>query len=187
MSGLETAIGELEARDARVAAELTRVEAAQSEVDALRAQAEAAAETLAWLPQAASENAYALDQARRARDEAAAVVDTADDESRPAAEAALAAAERAVARLDEHRRAFAEQERETRRRAGELVAGVGGADSLDEALALLSQRRGALLVEHSQLARERDAVVREASELLALVTGDPSASTSVAGLRARLT
>jgi hypothetical protein len=53
-------------------------------------------------------------------------------------------------------------------------------------LDLLSQRRGALLVEHSNLARERDAVVREASELLGSVLGDPFAATSVAGLRERL-
>jgi len=46
--------------------------------------------------------------------------------------------------------------------------------------------RGALIVEHSNLVREREAVVREASELLASVRGDAMAVTSVAGLRARL-
>jgi hypothetical protein len=50
----------------------------------------------------------------------------------------------------------------------------------------VSQARGALLVEHSGLAREREAVVREASELLGSVLGDPLAATSVAGLRNRL-
>jgi hypothetical protein len=57
----------------------------------------------------------------------------------------------------------------------------------DGTVEMLSARRGALLVEHSGLAREREAVVREASELLAAATGDPFAATSVAGLRARLT
>jgi hypothetical protein len=49
-----------------------------------------------------------------------------------------------------------------------------------------SVARGALLVEHSGLARERDAVVREASELLGSVLGEPLAATSAAGLRGRL-
>jgi hypothetical protein len=53
-------------------------------------------------------------------------------------------------------------------------------------LAWASHRRGELIVEHSGLAREREAVVREASELLGSLTGDARASTSVQGLRDRL-
>ena len=49
-----------------------------------------------------------------------------------------------------------------------------------------SLARGGLLVAEAGLARERDALVREASELVASVSGDPLASTSVAGVRARL-
>jgi chromosome segregation ATPase len=176
---------DLEARDARVAAELTAVEALQAELDEQRAHAARLADVLAWLPQAVSENEHALHQALRHRDEAAAAVRDAEDEDEPAAEAALAAAEADVARLEEHRRAFAQQSDEAHAEAVALARDVG-ASGLDDTLELLSQRRGALLVEHSNLARERDAVVREASELLGSVLGDPLTSTSVAGLRERL-
>jgi uncharacterized phage infection (PIP) family protein YhgE len=161
---------ELEARDARVAAELARVEEEQRAVDEERARAAELAELLAWLPQAISENDYSLHEAVSRRDEAA---------------AALRAAEADIARLDEHRAAFARQTEE----ASDAVAALAGTlhtAGLEDTLEKLSQRRGALLVEHSNLARERDAVVREASELLASVLGDPLTSTSVAGLRERL-
>ena len=161
---------ELEARDARVAAELGRVEEEQRAVDAQRARAAELAELLAWLPQAVSENEYALHEAASRRDEAA---------------AALRAAEAEVARLEEHPAAFARQTEEARHAVAALARtlATGG---LDDTLEKLSQRRGALLVEHTNLARERDAVVREASELLGSVLGDPLTSTSVAGLRERL-
>jgi hypothetical protein len=76
-------------------------------------------------------------------------------------------------------------------RAAELGLEVpNAATETPAALAALdewaSRERGALLLEHSGLVRERDAVVREASELLASVLGEPFASTSVAGLRGRL-
>jgi hypothetical protein len=100
-------------------------------------------------------------------------------------EAALAAAEADVARLEEHRRAFARQGDDLRAEV-EALAHTVGTSGLAATLEELSQQRGALLVEHSSLVRERDAVVREASELLASVLGDPLASTSVAGLRERL-
>jgi hypothetical protein len=176
---------DLEARDARVAEQLARVEGQQAELDEQRAHAARLADVLAWLPQAVSENEYALHHAMRHRDAAAASLRDAEDEDKPAAEAALAAAEADVTRLEEHRRAFVRQSDEAHAEAVELARDVG-ASGLDDLLETLSQRRGALLVEHSNLARERDAVVREASELLGSVLGDPLASTSVAGLRERL-
>jgi hypothetical protein len=60
------------------------------------------------------------------------------------------------------------------------------AAGLDAAHEWASQARGALILERSQLARERDALVREASELVGSVTGEPLASTAVAGIRHRL-
>ena len=173
MTDVESALrlaAELEARDARVAAQLGRVEEEQRVVDAQRARAAELAELLEWLPQAISENEYSRREAVSRRDEAA---------------AALAAAEADVARLEEHRTAFARQTEE----ANDAVAALARAlhtTGLDATLEELSQRRGSLLVERSNLARERDAVVREASELLGSVLGDPLTSTSVAGLRARL-
>ena len=181
MEPLLTLATELEDRDARIAARLARVEAEQAELEALREHAARLADLLAWLPQAVSENEYALHQAERRRDEAAAAPAEADE----AAEAALAAAEADVARLAEHRHAFARQGDAARAEVAELARTVGAPD-LDGTIEELSQRRGALLVEHSNLARERDAVVREASELLGSVLGDPLVSTSVAGLRERL-
>jgi chromosome segregation ATPase len=176
MESLLALAADLEARDAHVAAQLARIESEQASVESQRAVATRLAELLAWLPQAVSENEYALHQALRRRDEQAAAVRDAADDAEEAAAAALAAAEADVARLEEHRRAFARQGDEARAE----LAGLG--TTIEE----LSERRGALLVEHSNLARERDAVVREASELLGSVLGDPFAATSVAGLRERL-
>ena len=170
---------ELEERDARIAARLARVETEQAEVETLRAHAARLADLLAWLPQAVSENEYALYRAEQRRSAAAAAA------AAEGAEAALAAAEADVTRLGEHRHAFARQGDEARAEVAELAHTLGASD-LDGAVEELSQRRGALLLEHSNLARERDAVVREASELLGSVLGDPLASTSVAGLRERL-
>ena len=55
-------------------------------------------------------------------------------------------------------------------RVHDVPAPAGG---LDGALEWASRARGALLLEHSGLARERDAIVREASELLGSVLGEP--------------
>ena len=57
---------------------------------------------------------------------------------------------------------------------------------LDGTLDWAARARGELLVSHAALAAERDMIVREASELVASVLGDPLAATSVAGVRQRL-
>ena len=57
---------------------------------------------------------------------------------------------------------------------------------LDGALEWAAQARGELLVAHAALATEREKLVREASELVASVLGEPLAATSVAGIRSRL-
>jgi hypothetical protein len=49
-----------------------------------------------------------------------------------------------------------------------------------------ARARGELLVAHAALATERDKVVREATELMAGVLGEPLISTPVAGVRARV-
>ena len=176
---------ELERRDALVAAELARVERLQAEVDALRARAAAAADARGWLAQAAAENEDALHRATRTRELAAAALAEAEDDTRLAAEASLAAADAECVRLEEHRHAFARQTDVARNQADRLEQAVG-ASGLEATIAVLSHRRGALLVERSGLARERESIVREASELLGSVLGDPLAATPVAGLRDRL-
>jgi hypothetical protein len=79
------------------------------------------------------------------------------------------------------------------RRAAELATELGHAydgpptgPGVDCALEWAARARGALLVAHAGLATEREEVVREASELVASVLGEPLASTSVADLRSRL-
>lgn len=185
MESLLALAADLEERDARIAAQLARVESEQGELDTQRVCAAQLADRLAWLAQAVSENGHALQLAARRRDEAAAALGAADEDARPAAEVALAAAEADVARLAEHRAAFVRQTDEAQEDVT-VLARTLRVTGLDDMLEELSQRRGALLVEHSNLARERDAVVREASELLGSVLGDPLVATSVAGLRERL-
>ena len=178
---------ELERRDAVVAAELVRVEAAQAEVEEIRVQAAEAAAFLASLPDALA--GFAADE-ERAEDERvaarAALAAAAEDELAAArARAAIADAEARSARAREHQIALEQDGAVRRDEAAALAARVGVAD-LAAVLAWASHRRGELLVEHSGLAREREAVVREASELLGALTGDAWAATSVQGLRARL-
>jgi chromosome segregation ATPase len=203
---------ELERRDTDVAQALTDVERLQAEVEELRAHATAAAAFLDALPAALAERAAdersasdARDRAERAVREAEQVVEGARKEGqRLDAERSLRrarddlhAAELWVARA---RGAHAELERdgEVRRAEAEALAGravelapqvrdvpTGSAD-LDGALEWAARARGALLLEHSGLAREREEVVREATELLANVLGDPLTATAVAGVRKRL-
>jgi hypothetical protein len=177
---------ELERRDAVVAAELVRVEAAQAEVEDVRMQAAAAAAFLASVPAALA--GFAADEERAEDDRAAAqaAIEAAEDELvAERARARLADANGRAARAREHQHALEQEGAARRDEAVRLAAGVG-VDDLDAVLAWASHRRGELIVEHSGLAREREAVVREASELLGSVTGDAWAATSVQGLRARL-
>jgi chromosome segregation ATPase len=203
---------ELERRDADVAQALTSVERLRTEVDELRAHAAAAAAFLDALPAVLAERAADERDAIGVRARAEQAVRTAEQlvereekkEQRLEAERALQqarddlhAAEFWVAQT---REAHAELERDgaARRveaealtqRAVELAPRVRDlpppSPSLDGALEWASRARGALLLQHSGLARERDEVVREATELLASVLGDPLTATSVAGVRERL-
>jgi hypothetical protein len=183
---LLTIAAALEERDARVAAELARVEQEAADVEEIRAHAAAASAFLGSLPPALA--GFAADEERAEEDAAAARAASAvadDDLAAARARAALADAEARSARAREHQAAL-EQEGAARRDEGARLAARVGVDGLDAVLAWASNRRGELLVAHSGLAREREAVVREASELLSSVTGDAWAATSVAGLRGRL-
>jgi chromosome segregation protein len=120
-----------------------------------------------------------------------------------AAEHARATLEEATLWLERARQELARLEREQaeqrgeaerlERRASELATRLGLAHDvappgpgLDGALEWAARARGELVVAHAGLATERDNVVREASELVASVLGEPLASTSVADARARL-
>jgi chromosome segregation ATPase len=182
---LLTIAAELERRDQRVADELARVEREQAELDELRTSGAAARTFLAELPARIAAFERAEERAAEQLAAAEAALAAAADEQRAAAEASVAAREADVTRAREHVAALEAEGVAYRDEAERLCARAGVAD-LDGLLALASHRRGALLVEHSSLAREREAVVREASELLASVLGEPMALTSVRGLRERL-
>jgi chromosome segregation ATPase len=196
---LLTIADELERRDARVAAELARVEALQAQVEALRADAATTFDALGWLPRTIADNARALAEAERAQQIAVQKLSAAEqgkDRDEPAVDRArsdVAVAERDVARLREHEEqldrdlaALHERASELRQRAAELSEQIPAAGVPGDLLVWASQARGVLLVERSGLARERESIVREASELLGSVLVDPLAATSVAGLRERL-
>jgi hypothetical protein len=175
---LLTIAAELEARDAHVAAQLAAVERRQAEVEEVRVHASAAAATELWLAERVAVTERELHDAELA---VPLLGEAPDDEAIAAHERAI----REVERLREHLRAFA-HERVSLSSRVELLERRAEVTGLERVIEWASHTRGALLVEHSNLARERENVVREASELLGSVLGDPLAATSVAGLRERL-
>jgi chromosome segregation ATPase len=184
---------DLETRDATVADGLARVESQQADVEEIRAHAESASSFLASLPSAIAAHARDEEQAEDDRAAAQRALREAEQEKDETARAhavehaqdRLLDAGRRAERAREHQAALELEGAERRDEAAQL-ARRAGVDGLDAVLEWASQRRGELVLEWSGLAREREAIVREASELLGSVTGDASAATSVAGLRARL-
>jgi len=203
---------ELERRDAEAARALDAVERLQREVDELRTHLAAVAAFLASLTAAVEARARDEKAALAARAKAeiglrnaeTAVERAGRKDERIGAERALqeaceeveaagrwaAEAEDAVVQLareaDERRAEAARLEA----RAAELSAHVRDVPTpdpgLDPALEWASRARGALLLEHSALAGERETLVREASELLGSVLGEPLTATAVAGVRGKL-
>ncbi|MEP6811937.1 MAG: hypothetical protein ABI990_02995 [Actinomycetota bacterium] len=192
---------ELERRDVDLGVALDAVEALQREIEELRAHTTVIAAFLSSFPEAldalerdegAAQDAHAA-AARTLREaeagEDARVTLRAGDALR-IAERWVADAALARRRLEEDgavRRADADR---LEARADALAARVrdvpAPAGGLDGALEWATRARGPLLLEQSALVRERDAVVREASELLGSVLGEPFTSTAVAGVRAKL-
>jgi hypothetical protein len=169
---------QLERRDAVVAERLADVERLQADVEEVRVHASAAAATSLWLAERVAVTERELREAELA-------VPVLEDEPDEEAIAAYERATRQVERLTEHLDAFARERVELSARV-ELLERRAQVSGLERVIEWASHTRGALLVEHSNLARERENVVREASELLGSVLGDPFAATSVAGLRDRL-
>jgi hypothetical protein len=114
------------------------------------------------------------------------------------AERLLREAEEHAARLEAQADAADEEAKELARRAGELAealaerprlaadAGAPPVESLPGIAEWGTQARAALLVSRGQLAAERDAVIRQANELGALVLGEPLTATSAAGVVRRV-
>ena len=192
---------ELERRDADLGGALEAVETLQREVEELRANTLALAAFLSSFP----ETRDALERDEREAEEGRAVAEralreaeTGEDERvtlrardalRAAADWASGAA-RARRRLEEdaavRRGDAARLETTARTLAARVHDAPAPAAGLDGALEWASRARGVLLLEQSGLARERDALVREASELLGSVLGEPLTATAVAGVRAKL-
>ena len=206
---------ELERRDADAAAALLEVEELLAEVREVRDRVGAAAAFLSGLSRALEARRADVETAARAESEAHTRLREADaaheraerEDQRLAAaravEHARDALREAELRLAGARRAaeLLEREAEERRneagsleaRAAELaarpsLAGQAAAPGpgLDAVLEWASRARGALLLARAGLATEREKVVREATELVAGVLGEPLAATGVAGVRGRL-
>ena len=212
MESLLTFAEELERRDADVAQALAGVEQLQADVEELRAHASAAGAFLDALPTALAERAADERAAIDVRDEAASAARAAEQlveragkedqrleagralqqarDDLHAAEFWVAQAGEAHAELERDGAARRVEAESLTQRAVELAPRVrdvpAGSTNLDGALEWASRARGALLLQHSALARERDEVVREATELLASVLGDPLTATGAAGVRERL-
>jgi len=209
---LLTFAAELEQRDADVAQSLEAVEALQSEVDDVRRDADAASSFFASLRERRTEHADAERAALAARAEAETSLRVVEEQlaharkederleaerARQDAADAVSAAERwleqvraaAAADAAEAER-WSRVEDEVAARARELTPRIpdqpAPSHGLGATIEWASQARGALLLEHSSLVRERDAIIREANELAASVLGEPLASGAVAGLRDRL-
>jgi chromosome segregation ATPase len=201
---------ELERRDADVARALAALESLRSEIEEVRAHAGDAAEFLASAPQLLRQRQADVESTNLERLEAEEAlrvsekqVDEAQGEkalleatrARQQAEATLADATRRFSEASiALSRAVVEKEKRTvyaetlaARAAGlapRVRDGAAPREGLTGTIEWASQARGALLLEHSNLEREREAIVRQASELAASVLGVQTAS--VAGLRDRL-
>ena len=206
---------DLERRDEQAAEALLAVEQLQGDVEELRTHAGATAEFLRSYPAALAAfddderaAADARAQAEAALAEAEAEVERArNDAERLTAErhvqhardrvreadlwADRVRAERSQLQLDadERQRDAARLESRANELADrpQLVRAVAPpAGGLHGVLDWAARARGELLVAHAGLATERDKVVREATELVASVLGEPLVATPVAGVRDRL-
>lgn len=203
---------ELERRDARVAQALADVERLEGELEQIRTRGTAGVTFLASLPAAlaeADDDERAAAAAHRLADDAVREAEATLERSRKDDE--RLAAERALQQAGDRARAAAAWFAQTRdgrlrleaegaeRRAesallearGRELAAAGRAapppgSGLEGVLAWASRARGELLLERAALAGERESLVREASELLTSVLGEPFTSTGVAGVRDRL-
>src|SRR5262249_7768260 len=156
--------------DAVVAAELVRVEQLQADVEEIRARGDTLAEWLAWAPGVLrdlndEETSAAHDAARLD----AQLQDAGDELELARLRVALEDAGRRGVRARENAEALGRErtarERDfddLRTRAAELTPRIRGMEPPGDLAKWASQARGALLVEHSGLAREREAIVREA-------------------------
>jgi chromosome segregation ATPase len=212
---MESTLGfaaELERRDGELADALASIERTQADVEELRTHADATRAFLNALPEliarregdaAAAATAHAEAEAQLTEADAALARARKDDQRleaerqrQQAVDAVTDAArwlDQAHAAVEAARAEGAEHRAAADRlavRAHELAPRVRDVpppgDGLEGASEWASLARGALLLEHSNLVRERETIIREANELTASVLGEPLVSSAVAGLRDRL-
>jgi chromosome segregation ATPase len=201
---------ELEHRDAEIGRALEAAERLEADIDRVRADAEEAAAFLNGVPGRIQQLQAHVRRTNTEREaaEVAAQVAAAEVERAQGESARLEATrnlQKAEDSLADARLQFARACVEVVRAGFELAQRKAYAETLADLAAKLAPRvrdtpapaeglegtiewagraRGAILLERSNLERERDAVVRQAIELAANVSGEPA--TSVAGLRNRL-
>jgi hypothetical protein len=191
---LQAEVDELRAHAGAVAAFLRELPAARAPLDD-EERAVAAAQAAAMDALRTTEEEVARVQERgseSARLEAA----RAAQHARDAMEETMLRAGRARQermRLETEAAARGEEAEQLERRGAELSAHprlehdvAPPATGLHGLLDWASRARGELLVSHAALATERDKIVREATELLAGVLGEPLSGIGVAGVRERL-
>ena len=184
------------ARDVeRIGEEAARVRDRQA---ALPAEREETVRTLAEAEREAEERRASYEEARAAAegsdDPAAQRAEVRTHDLLHSAKRRTMHARAELVRLDAEREQLVEEAAERHRRAGEVAArlaerpglpeaaGRAPGDSLDELVDWATEARAALLVARSNLAAQRDAVIRQANELGALVLGEPFTAQSPAAV-----
>jgi sRNA-binding protein len=191
---LRAEVDELRARASAVATFLRDLPAARAALDD-EERAAGAAQTRAVEALRAAEEELARVQERgseSARLEASRVAQHARDAVEEA-ELRVARARQERTRIDAEAAERGAEAEQLERRGADLSAHprlehdvAPPATGLHGLLDWASRAHGGLLVSQAALANERDKIVREATELLAVVSGEPLAGIGVAGVRERL-
>jgi hypothetical protein len=191
---LQAEVDELRAHAAAVAAFMRELPAAQRAVEVEQHAAAVELERAAAALRTADDELARVQE--RGSDSARLEAERLAQHARDAHEAAMLRAGRAEKERVELERETAERGAEAERlerRGVELAAhprlehDVSEPDrGLHGLLDWAARAHGQLLVIHAALATERDAIVREATELVASVLGEPLVSTGAAGIRQRL-
>jgi chromosome segregation ATPase len=191
---LQAEVDELRAHTGAVAAFLRELPAAHAVLEAEEQEgAEARERAVAALRAAEAELARVQERgSESARLEAARVAQHARDALEDA-ELRVTRAQEERARLEQEGAERGAEAERLEQRGAELATDprlehdvAAPATGLHGLLDWAARARGELLVSHAALATERDKIVREATELVAGVLGEPLTSTGAVGVRQRL-
>jgi chromosome segregation ATPase len=191
---LQADVDELRTQAAAVAEFLRELPAARAAVEAEELAAAADRERTAEALRVAEDELARVEE--RGSDSARLEAARAAQHARDAVEAAvlrITRAEKEHARLEQEAAACGAEAELLERRGTELAAHprlehdiAAPAAGLHGLLDWAPRARGQLLLSHAALATERDEIVREATELVASVLGEPLVSAGAQGVRERL-